>query len=87
MIDGPFNLETYLPQNRPPAIVAIQAANARLETRSEVMARGRVYGGWSNLWRVVEFRAGGRIYGAWLGSGQAVEFRAGGGTSTIVTDH
>jgi hypothetical protein len=33
-------------------IVAIQAANARLKTRSEVMARGRVYGGWSNLWRV-----------------------------------
>lgn len=32
--------------------------------------RSAVYGGWSSLWSVVEFRAGGRVYGAWSGSGQ-----------------
>jgi hypothetical protein len=40
------------------------------------MARGRVYGAWSSLWRVVEFMACGRVYGAWSSLWRVVEFMA-----------
>jgi hypothetical protein len=40
----------------------------------ELMAGGRVDGGWPSSWQVVEFVAGGRVDGAWLGGWRVVEF-------------
>jgi hypothetical protein len=36
--------------------------------------RSAIYGGWSNLWRVVEFRAGGRVSGQGSILGRAGHF-------------
>ena len=70
--------ETTLSTLYHPRVLLLYASISCAFLGEMMLDPGRVYGGWSNLWRVVDFMAHGRVYGVWSGLWSVVEFRAGG---------